>query len=144
MIIFSEIQLTAMREQAKKAYPEECCGLIAGWVDGDMVWVTEVEPSPNIAAADRRRRFEVDPQIRFDLMRRLRGTGNRIVGHYHSHPDEAAVPSDQDLALALEPELIWVLVGTKKDMVSEVRAYRLNRNAVEFLEIPLSFAPKTA
>ena len=144
MIVFSRTQLTAMREQAETTYPEECCGLIAGWVDGDTIRATEVEPSPNVAPANRRSRFEVDPQIRFNLMRRLRGTGNRIVGHYHSHPDDAAVPSDRDLSRALEPDLIWVLIGTKKDTVTEVRAYRANRNATAFMEIPLSFNTKTA
>ena len=51
MIVFSRTQLTAMREQAETTYPEECCGLIAGWVDGDTIRATEVEPSPNVAPA---------------------------------------------------------------------------------------------
>ena len=73
-----------MRSAAAAAYPNECCGLLAG--SGlEVVTVTLVRQSANLAV-NRKTEFAVDPQMQFDLMRELRGTPYHIVGHYHSHP----------------------------------------------------------
>ena len=98
MIRLTLTQLEDINTQAARAYPNECCGLIAGTraVDG-TVTVTRIVPSPNVligeGAKGGRDRFEVDPQVRFDLMRALQDTAEDIVGHYHSHPDHPAKPS---------------------------------------------------
>ena len=144
MIVFSESQLTAISNHAASTYPEECCGLIAGWDDGETTWVTSIQPSPNVSTQDRRRHFEIDPQVRFDVMRELDGSSNRIIGHYHSHPNEAAVPSERDLSMAFEPEMIWIVIGVTEDQVTEMRAYCVQDDASGFVEIPLLSDPETA
>jgi proteasome lid subunit RPN8/RPN11 len=103
--------LAEMRRLAEAAYPEECCGLLIGRREAEAVVVTRQAPSPNVTAGNRRRTFEVSPQVRFDLMRELRDGPETIVGHYHSHPDGAAEPSATDLAMAWEPDLAWVILA---------------------------------
>lgn len=101
---------------AQRAYPEECCGLLIGRrtrlsSEGEVVAVSEVAESANVVASRRRDRFEVDPALRFALIRRLRVSSDRIVGHYHSHPDAPARPSRYDADAAFEADLIWLIVS---------------------------------
>lgn len=112
--------------EAVAALPNECCGLLVGVGDPlGGITVTEVVTSPNLAAADGPDRFEVDPAVRFETMRRLENTGKAIVGHYHSHPNHPPEPSATDLSMAFEPELAWLICGLERGRVTALRAYRL-------------------
>lgn len=109
----------AIAAAARAAYPEECCGLLVG-VNADedgAVRVTGVVATENVASPSRRDRFEIDPQRQFALLRALRGTREAIIGHYHSHPDAAAVPSAVDRQRILDPGLIWVIVAVDGERI---------------------------
>lgn len=126
----------AIRKAAAAAYPDECCGLLVG--EGDAtVTVTGVVPMTNIAA-DPRRTFAVDPQAQFDLLRAVRGQAQRVIGHYHSHPDGDAVPSAHDLAMAHDPSALWVIVAASAKDVSAPRAFRRPADTDTFIEIPVT------
>ncbi len=145
MIRFSQSQLEDIHAQAEAAYPYECCGLLAGLKHDDgTVEVTQVVPSRNThvdqKAETGKDRFEVDPQVRFDLMRAVKNTNEEIIGHYHSHPDHPAKPSETDLDMAFEPELIWIITSVTKNHASETRAWQLNRESRECAEVSLSLS----
>jgi proteasome lid subunit RPN8/RPN11 len=119
-------QITAL---AEAAYPHECCGLLAGHGDGaGGLAVTRVAPSANVCETRSRDRFEVDPRVRFELMRELDGGPDRIIGHYHSHPDHPAIPSRQDLDMAFEPDLVWLILSVMKGSAGEATAHLLDRD----------------
>ncbi|MDA0240849.1 MAG: M67 family metallopeptidase [Proteobacteria bacterium] len=125
MIDLTRDQLSEIEGYAKAAYPGECCGLLIGTTEGeDSIAITRIVPSRNLAAETRRDRFEIDPQVQFDTMRELRGGGERIVGHYHSHPDHPAHPSDTDAEMAYEPGLIWIITEVTNGAVTETAAFQ--------------------
>ena len=131
-------------DAAEAAYPAECCGLLAGRDAGaGTIAVTRVVPSPNLAPpagggdGPPIDRFEVDPQVRFDLMQALDGTGERIVGHYHSHPDHPAQPSETDLAMAFEPDLAWLIVAVAGGQAIHVTAHAVDAERRQFHPLPL-------
>lgn len=139
--------LEAIMAAAEAAYPDECCGLLVGRdAEGGDIEVTAVAPSPNQAAGSHRDSFEVSPQLRFDVMRKLQagntgaGRPERIVGHYHSHPDHPAEPSDRDLEMAFEPDLVWLIVGVEKGRATQARAHKFDERAGRFREIRLAEA----
>ncbi len=145
MIRLTLAQLEEINTQAERAYPNECCGLLAGIrVPDGTVTVTRIVPSPNVLIGEGGRgghdRFEVDPQVRFDLMRTLHGTTEGIVGHYHSHPDHPAKPSEHDLDMAFEPDLIWLITTVVKGYAGKTRAWRLNRNTGETKSLEMEIA----
>lgn len=129
-------QITAA---AAHAYPEECCGLLVGQRGGEAVHITQVVESPNIAT-NRWRRFEVDPALRLAMMRRLRGTAEEIVGHYHSHPDGPPQPSGHDAAMAFETQLIWLVVAVVRGVAGRPGAFLYDRNAGCFRNLALQVA----
>jgi proteasome lid subunit RPN8/RPN11 len=132
--------LAQLQGDAEQAYPFEACGLLVGHVTpkGDIE-IVRVVPSPNVAAEQdaRKDRFEIDPKLRFDVMRACEGKADDIVGHYHSHPDHPAEPSAIDLSMAYDKEYVWVIAAVAKGQVTHVTAHRLNAEGDGFVEIAL-------
>lgn len=107
---------------ALAAYPGECCGLLVGRTTADGIIVTRIVPAANLRPEPDR--FELDPAVHLRLQRALRGTAERVVGHYHSHPNGRAEPSATDLAAAHDPDLVWLIAGCDGAKV-ELAAFRL-------------------
>jgi len=104
---------TRLLDHLRAAWPAEGCALLSGRMNAGGWWIVEaVHPAANVAdPAHRHDRFEIDPAARFALMRALREGPSRLIGHAHSHPGNAAVPSEADRRAAHEPDLIWVIAG---------------------------------
>jgi proteasome lid subunit RPN8/RPN11 len=146
MLLLKPEDLKQIADQAEAAYPDEACGLLLGFerVDGDIE-VSRVAPSENMAAPARRDRFEIDPELRLRVMRELRqaepaamaGAGQRIIGHYHSHPDGSARPSATDLSMAWEPDLVWMITVVVGGQVVQSTAHLLSPGGTRFNDIGL-------
>ena len=83
-----------IRHEGERAYPAECCGILAGHA-GELKEVLQIVPLPN-RRTDNPHRYLIAPD---DLRRvevELRHEGHEVLGYYHSHPDHPAVPSAFD------------------------------------------------
>ena len=120
---------------ASSAYPNECCGLIEGVDAADGLSATAIHEAENIAK-DPRHRFLIDPQVQFDLMRRLRGADTRIIGCFHSHPNGEAKPSATDRAEAYESDFVYLIAGGSPDVFT-LKAY-LFTDALGFTPLTIS------
>lgn len=131
MIVLAPHHLAAIAEAAEAAFPAEGCGLLIGG-GRRIIRVSRVVPAANLCRDQRPDRFELDPAIRIALERQVRGTDQRVVGHWHSHPDGSATPSATDIDHAWEPDLIWLIAGTTagvggRGQMVQLRAHRLDR-----------------
>jgi len=131
----------AMRAHGGRDYPNECCGILLGTVDGEGKRVVEVVPLANLRQDPRRaqellplddpgretekNRFLIDP---LEQMRVEKGARERqldVLGYYHSHPDHPARPSNYDRDHAW-PWYSYVIIavdrGVSKDVTSWVLA----------------------
>lgn len=126
LLTLTAAQADAIRSAAAAAYPHEGCGLLAGAEEeeGMAGRVTRVVAAANVAprAHDR---FEIDPRAHLDLMKTLRGTAERLLGHWHSHPDHPPTPSATDLAQAWEPGLVWIICAVTAAGPGDLAAWRL-------------------
>ena len=136
--------LKVITDAAEAAYPREACGLLVGRDNGaGALVVTRVVESDNLAEGDRTDRFEIDPQLRFNIMRELDQntrddlSHHRIIGHYHSHPDHPAQPSKTDLALAYEPDMVWLITSVLDGQAVHTTAHVVDAEGLQFREIPL-------
>ncbi len=114
---------------AARAYPEECCGILLG--RGRRV--EDVVATANAAACARRRRYRIPTAALLEVHRRSRRTEREVVGYYHSHPDRAARPSDDDLEQAW-PQASYLIVAVAAGRVAEIRSWRLNETGDGFVE----------
>lgn len=103
-MIPNNIRLEMIR-LAQKDRPVETCGYLAG--QGDEVQViipmTNVDQSPE--------HFSFDPREQFQALKTARKQGLELIGVYHSHPASPARLSAEDLRLANDPGLIYVIVS---------------------------------
>jgi proteasome lid subunit RPN8/RPN11 len=69
-------------------------------------------------------RFTVSPNEHFRAIRHAERQGWAIAGSFHSHPDSAAYPSATDVAGALDPDWLYVIVGMDNG-APDVRGFRI-------------------
>lgn len=147
MITIPPDGLKAIVDAAEAAYPRESCGLLVGYRTGPAsTLITRVVESPNVAEGAGLDRFEVDPQVRFNLMKELDlvdpttpadGPRLQIIGHYHSHPDHPAQPSQTDLNMAYEPDLVWLITSVSDGQATLTTAHCVDAERTQFRQIPL-------
>jgi len=90
---------------AKKELPNEACGYLAG-KDGEVTIafeLTNIDHSPE--------HFSFDPKEQFNVTREVRKQGLEIIANYHSHPATPSRPSKEDLRLAFDPNISYVIVS---------------------------------
>jgi proteasome lid subunit RPN8/RPN11 len=132
--------LESIREAARRAYPEEACGVLIGSADAEFgirdrkLLVRLSRPLANAwEDAQRRTRYQADPGEIAAIERELSGTGSAIVGFYHSHPDVPAWPSPFDLERAW-PFYSYLIVSVRGGVPKELRAWRLTDGGDAFEE----------
>ncbi|HEX7051055.1 MAG TPA: M67 family metallopeptidase [Longimicrobiales bacterium] len=119
--------LERVRAHAAEAYPLEACGLLIGREDTAEFRLTRVLPCPNVAAQEERhRRFAIEPRAVLNVRRALRGTGEAIIGFFHSHPDAEATPSATDMEfIRLWPHTAWMIVPVREGRALAPRSWWL-------------------
>lgn len=113
--------LDVIVQHAGEERPNECCGLLIG----TSRRIERAARARNLQASPTR--YQVDPADHFAAIRAARADGWAVVGAYHSHPASAPIPSATDLAEALYPEFLYLIVspGEPGGLTAEVRGYRL-------------------
>ena len=82
---------------AERSYPNECCGVMLGHIQGEKKLVSEALPLENAFEGEQRERYEVRPEDLLQAERTAREQGLDLIGIFHSHPDCKAYFSDTDL-----------------------------------------------
>lgn len=134
----TRVQLAQLAALAEAAFPREACALLLGRGDGEMLQVSRVVPAANIAASPDRD-FELDPAVHVAVLRQLRETASpdRVVGHWHSHPNGRAEPSARDAAMIYDPAMLWLISAVDANGAAAPRAFRPRADASGFDPFPL-------
>jgi proteasome lid subunit RPN8/RPN11 len=120
-------------EHARQEYPNECCGLLAG----RGARVERVFRGQN---ADRSPyTYRLDPQEQLRFFKEMDADGLELLGIYHSHTQSPAYPSRTDVAKALYPDAVYVIVslhdGSQTTQRLEMRAFRIKDGTVREEEL---------
>lgn len=108
LILASELW-SQLEGEARAAYPGECCGLMEGVRNADLLRVVALHRTRNVATDPNR--FEIDPAEHIRILRAARTKRTQIIGCYHSHPNGEAQPSLRDRAGASEEAFIWLIAS---------------------------------
>ncbi len=126
MIIIARDILEDIIEHAKAKAPEEACGLLVGVG-------TEVKKSYRLTNVDASpEHFSLDPREQFAVVKDIRPLGWDVIAVYHSHPASPARMSQEDMRLALAPEMIYVIVSLMDKENPQVKSFTVqNGESVE-------------
>ncbi len=124
-LIVTRTVVDAMTAAARRAMPEEACGLLLG-----KDWRIDSYVAAANVAADPLRHFEVDPARLLAAYRTQREGGPVLIGYYHSHPAGPPRPSATDATQAARDGKVWA-IGTPQGEIGW------------FISGPAGFAPVT-
>lgn len=117
-------------DHACQGLPEEVCGYLAG--TGSEV--TRQFRLTNIDHSNEH--FSFDPKEQFQVVREARKAGLEILANYHSHPETPARPSQEDIRLAFDPNISYVIVSLAAE-IPDVKSFRIRNSEVEKEEIQI-------
>ena len=100
MLRIPQSALEELRRHGEETYPNECCGVLVGRLEGEVRRVNSAVRCGNTRSDSPRNRYNIDPQELIRIQREARERGEDVVGFYHSHPDHPARWSATDLAEA--------------------------------------------
>jgi proteasome lid subunit RPN8/RPN11 len=132
MIIVSEDQFVAMRAHGERDYPYECCGLMLGKFNEGRKTVAEIYPISNAREEEaKRNRFLIRPEELMRGEKYARAQGLDVVGFYHSHPDDVAVPSQYDLEHAW-PTYSYIVMSVEQGRTVDLRSWEMEADRSRF------------
>ena len=121
--IKSEI-IDEILNHARADSPIEACGYLAGSKD----LIIRAYSLSNIDKSTEH--FSFSPEEQFAVLRKARNEGLEILGVYHSHPQTPARPSPEDIKLAIDPGLVYVIVSLVAEESLAVRGFRIREGKV--------------
>jgi [CysO sulfur-carrier protein]-S-L-cysteine hydrolase len=97
--------LNGIIRQAQNELPNETCGLLAGsgCVVHKQIPMTNTDHSPE--------HFSFDPSEQFQALRTARSEGLELIANYHSHPETPSRPSVEDIRLAYDPDILYLILS---------------------------------
>jgi proteasome lid subunit RPN8/RPN11 len=112
-----------IRREGERAYPAECCGVLAGRL-GAVKEVLRLVPATN-RRTDDPHRYLISPDDLRRIEAELRSLGLEVLGCYHSHPDHPAAPSPFDTEQAW-PWYSYIIVRVERGRAAELTSWVLD------------------
>jgi proteasome lid subunit RPN8/RPN11 len=140
-VLMSQNIVDEIRRHGEATYPEECCGFLVTMekMKGgeETRRISRVAPMENRMDVARTRRFVIPPDELRRFEASLEGTGQSVVGFYHSHPDHPALPSlfDQEHAW---PWYTYLVLAVEKGCAGDLGAFELGADDRRFAPVPWS------
>ncbi|TGU72566.1 M67 family peptidase [Geomonas terrae] len=124
--------LEATIAQAKEGFPLEVCGMMGGV--GHRV--TTRYPMTNTDASNEH--FTMDPKEQFAAVKAMRAAGEEMLVIYHSHPESPARPSQEDIRLALTPNVCHLIISLERPDEPVAKAFRITAGVVEPVQLTIA------
>ena len=110
---------------AREGFPLEVCGILGG--NGDKV--SAIYRMTNTDASNEH--FMTEPREQFSVVKDLRTKGLAMLAIYHSHPETPARPSEEDIKLALTPDVSYVIISLADAAVPSIKSYKISSGNVQ-------------
>ncbi len=97
--------LTKIVAHARRDAPLEACGILAG----NDSRVEKYYPMRNTDKSSEH--FLMDPGEQFKIMKEMRHSDLQMLAIFHSHPNTPARPSEEDVRMALTPDVVYLITS---------------------------------
>jgi len=121
-----------MMAHAKKGYPNEACGILAGAASS----VTHFFPMRNVDESSIS--YFMDPKEQLHVFKKMRELKAGMLGIFHSHVASPASPSQKDIRLAFYPEVSYLIVSLSDKNKPVLKSFRIQDETVKEEEIKIA------
>lgn len=117
-------------DHALQVSPVEACGYLTGQNNTvhEHFEMTNVDQSED--------HYTLDPEEQFSILKKARQKGHKILAVYHSHPKTPARPSEEDIKLAYDPSIIYMIISLK-DGTKTMNAYQIKNQKVTLIPLEI-------
>jgi len=111
--------LEKIKEQGRKEAPIEACGYLAGNnnLAKEVIYMKNIDNSPE--------HFSFDPKEQFAALKYARSKGLDLIGVYHTHPATPARMSKEDIRLANDTNIVYLIYSLTEDVI---RAFKVDKD----------------
>jgi proteasome lid subunit RPN8/RPN11 len=111
---------------ARTDAPIEACG----YLTGKEGLVFKRYPMRNVDASPEH--FTLDPKEQLQVIKQARAEGQTVLSVYHTHPASPARPSEEDIRLAFDPNISYVIASLLDE---KIRSFRIEQGLVTMEEL---------
>lgn len=134
MLKFTASLFQSIRTHGEASFPNECCGVLLGTLNGEERVVRSLFPIENqFEAAERFHRFLITPEDYRRAETAARKEKFDIVGFYHSHPDSPSIASKYDLDHAF-PWFSYLIVSIMDRRYVDHHSWIMDNDRSKFTE----------
>lgn len=142
MISVFKKHIEEIKAHGEATYPFECGGMLIGTLNADgSKTVVETFPLENSSTEDQKNRVLILPKDVLRAERYARSQKLEVVGYYHSHPEDKAIPSQYDLDHAL-PVWSYIITSVISGKAVDVRSWVMENDRTKFNEEGLVISDK--
>jgi proteasome lid subunit RPN8/RPN11 len=123
--------LQSITDHSRREMPYEACGYLAE--KGGTI-THHYELTNTDKAADH---FSMDPQEQFAAIKDIRSHSLKLAAVYHSHPETPARPSEEDIRLAYDPDISYVIISLAEPEIT-VKSFKIHRGNVTLEDIEIA------
>jgi proteasome lid subunit RPN8/RPN11 len=116
---------------AREGFPLEICGILGGR-EGT---VEQAFRMTNTDASNEH--FTMEPREQFTVAKALRAAGLEMLAVYHSHPESPARPSEEDIRLALTPDISHVIISLLDKERPVLKSFKITDGVVTPEEVEI-------
>ena len=120
-----------MITHAQDGFPLEVCGILGG--AGDTVSANYRMTNSDAS----NEHFMMEPREQFAVVKDLRAKGLAMLAIYHSHPETPARPSEEDIRLALTPDVSYLIISLADAAAPDIKSYKINAGNVQIETIKI-------
>lgn len=133
MVILQKRQVEEMIRFSRAGLPDEICGLLAGTVENGCKTVKKIYLLKNIDKSPEH--FSMDAREQFAAVQDMRKNGWKLIGNFHSHPETPSRPSQEDIRLAFDPSLSYLILSIADRQNPVLNSFLIRNKTVEREEI---------
>jgi len=131
MIQIPESVYQEMIDHAKKSYPQEACGFVAG-KDGLASYFIPMENIDRSSVT-----YSMNPKEQLHAFKRMEKDQKDLLGIFHSHVASAAYPSQTDRRMAFYPEVSYLIASLTDMNRPDLKSFRIENDQVTPEEIAI-------
>ena len=114
-----------MIAHAQEGFPLEVCGILGGI--GDTVSANYRMTNSDAS----NEHFMMEPREQFAVVKELRAKGLSMLAIYHSHPETPARPSEEDIKLALTPDVSYLIISLADAAAPVIKSFKISSGIVQ-------------